>query len=319
MELARVGQAQLDPMTVAQVFKASGMFPDIQSEAAACAKIIIGRGLGLSDYDAMTGLHIIKGKAVLAANLMAASIKRAGKYDYRATCSDTECSIVFFGRTMEGKWEEIGTTEFTMEDARRAQLGGDNWRKWPKAMLFARCISSGYKQHCPDALGAAPVYVEAHGETEIVEDAPRSRAALPAPEVVEATTMPQDAPAAVDAPKPTRKRKAAQEAPAPAPVAPAAPAPTDSYPDEYEGLFLIQRVVRRPGKPTAVQAVGDHGTVWIATTVGEYADLCEQAIDGELNLDVARVGNALTIMRVIRTAVQPEPAPAATAADNLPF
>jgi hypothetical protein len=318
MELARVGQAQLDPMTVAQVFKASGMFPDIQSEAAACAKIIIGRGLGLSDYDAMTGLHIIKGKAVLAANLMAASIKRAGKYDYRATCSDTECSIVFFGRTMEGKWEEIGTTEFTVEDARRAQLGGDNWRKWPKAMLFARCISSGYKQHCPDALGAAPVYVEAHGETEIVEDAPRSRAALPAPEVVEAT-MPQDAPQAEPAAKPTRKRKAAQEAPAPAPVAPVAPAPTDSYPDEYEGLFLIQRVVRRPGKPTAVQAVGDHGTVWIATTVSEYADLCEQAIDGELNLDVARVGNALTIMRVIRTAVQPEPAPAATAADDLPF
>ena len=319
MELARVGQAQLDPMTVAQVFKASGMFPDIQSEAAACAKIIIGRGLGLSDYDAMTGLHIIKGKAVLAANLMAASIKRAGKYDYRATCSDTECSIVFFGRTMDGKWEEIGTTEFTMEDARRAQLGGDNWRKWPKAMLFARCISSGYKQHCPDALGAAPVYVEAHGETEIVEDAPRSRAALPAPEVVEAATMPQDAPEAADAPKPVRKRKAAQEAPAPAPVAPAAPAPTDSYPDEYEGLFLIQRVVRRPGKPTAVQAVGDHGAVWIATTVNEYADLCEQAINGELNLDVARVGNALTIMRVIRTAVQSEPAPAATAADDLPF
>lgn len=319
MELARIGQAQLDPMTVAQVFKASGMFPDIQSEAAACAKIIIGRGLGLSDYDAMTGLHIIKGKAVLAANLMAASIKRAGKYDYRATCSDTECSIVFFGRTMEGKWEEIGTTEFTLEDARRAQLGGDNWRKWPKAMLFARCISSGYKQHCPDALGAAPVYVEAHGETEIVEDAPRSRAALPAPEVVEATTMPQDAPQAEPAAKPVRKRKAAQEAPAPAPVAPAAPAPADSYPDEYEGLFLIQRVVRRPGKPVAVQAAGEHGTAWIATTVAEYADLCEQAIDSELRLDIARVGNALTIMRVVRTAPAHAPVPATVPADDLPF
>jgi hypothetical protein len=303
-------------MTVAQVFKASGMFPDIQSEAAACAKIIIGRGLGLSDYDAMTGLHIIKGKAVLAANLMAASIKRAGKYDYRATCSDTECSIVFFGRTMDGKWEEIGTTEFTLEDARRAQLGGDNWRKWPKAMLFARCISSGYKQHCPDALGAAPVYVEAHGETEIVEDAPRSRAALPAPEVVEAATMPQDAPVSEDAPKPARKRKAAQEAPAPVP---AAPAPADSYLEEYEGLFLIQRVVRRPGKPIAVQAAGEHGTAWIATTVAEYADLCEQAIDSELRLDIARVGGALTIMRVIRTAPAPAPVAAVIDADDLPF
>jgi hypothetical protein len=50
-------------------------------------------------------------------------------------------------------------------------------------MLFARCISAGYKTHCPDALGAAPVYVEAHGETEITEDAPpppSPRKALPA-------------------------------------------------------------------------------------------------------------------------------------------
>jgi hypothetical protein len=319
MELARIGQAQLDPMTVAQVFKASGMFPDIQSEAAACAKIIIGRGLGLSDYDAMTGLHIIKGKAVLAANLMAASIKRAGKYDYRATCSDTECSIVFFGRTMDGKWEEIGTTEFTLEDARRAQLGGDNWRKWPKAMLFARCISSGYKQHCPDALGAAPVYVEAHGETEIVEDAPRSRAALPAPataEVVEAATSPQDAPVVADAPKPTRKRKAAQEASTPAPAA------KDAYPDEYEGLFVIQRVVRRSGKPVAVQAVGAYGTAWIAATVPEYADVCEKAIDGELRLAVDRVNGSLTIMRVMALAPKPAAPVAAEPAEDkeeLPF
>ena len=142
MELARIGQAQLDPMSVAQVFKASGMFPDIQSEAAACAKIIIGRGLGLSDYDAMTGLHIIKGKAVLAANLMAAAIKRAGKYDYRAACTDTECSIVFFGRSQDNKWEEIGTTTFSMDDAKRAQLGGDvskfvfpSVEKWLRAKL----------------------------------------------------------------------------------------------------------------------------------------------------------------------------------------
>ena len=173
MELTRINNhPQLDPMTVAKVFKESGMFPDIQSEAAACAKIIIGRGLGLTDFDAMSGLHIIKGKAVLAANLMAAAIKRAGKYDYRADCSDSACSITFFGRDANNAWDQIGESSFTLEDAKRAQLSGDNWRKYPKAMLFARCISAGYKQHCPDALGAAPVYVESHGETEITEDAP---------------------------------------------------------------------------------------------------------------------------------------------------
>lgn len=299
MELARIGQAQLDPMSVAQVFKASGMFPDIQSEAAACAKIIIGRGLGLSDYDAMTGLHIIKGKAVLAANLMAAAIKRAGKYDYRAACTDTECSIVFFGRSQDNKWEEIGTTTFSMDDAKRAQLGGDNWRKWPKAMLFARCISSGYKQHCPDALGAAPVYVEAHGETEITEEAPsrgyeapKARAALAAPA---APTIDAEAEVVEDAPKPVRKRTAKQEAT----TAPETPKAADGYPDEYEGTFQILRVVRRPGKPIAINAVGQHGAAWIATSVSEYGDLADANVDGEMRLEVARIGQTLQVMRVI--------------------
>ena len=165
--------AQLDPMTIARVFRASGMFPDIQSEAAAATKVIIGRGLGLTDYDAMSGLHIIKGKAVLAANLMAAAIKRSGKYDYRVTeHTDAVCTIDFYGGGVK-----IGSTSFSIEDAKRAGLGGDNWRKYARAMLFARCISMGYRTHCPDALGAAPVYVEAHGETEILDNAPATPAA----------------------------------------------------------------------------------------------------------------------------------------------
>lgn len=191
-ELAiRSNDSQLDPMSIAKIFRASGMFPDIQSEAAAATKIIIGRGLGLTDYDAMSGLHIIKGKAVLAANLMAAAIKRAGKYDYRAMVNDDEARIEFRQRTHEGGWETIGITSFTMEDAKRAGLGGDNWRKYPKAMLFARCISAGYKSHCPDALGAAPVYVEAHGESEI-PDEPKSE---PKPKAVSPAAMRSMSPA----------------------------------------------------------------------------------------------------------------------------
>lgn len=235
--------AQLDPMTVAKVFRASGMFPDIQSEAAACAKLIIGRGLGLADYDAMAGLHIIKGKAVLAANLMAAAIKRSGKYDYRSMVTEEEARIEFRQRKHDGGWETIGISSFTMEDAKRAGLGSDNprpWRKYPKAMLFARCISAGYKQHCPDALGAAPVYVEAHGETEIVEDAPPPpRKALPAPAA------------------PTREeRRADTEALlSPVPQAERAPAPAAPAPQGGGTLTLVPRgwqasAVKRPNGTT---------------------------------------------------------------------
>ena len=57
-----------------------------------------------------------------------------------------------------------------MEDAKRAGLGGkDNWRKYPKAMLRARCISGALRAWAPDAIGAG-VYVE--GEIEASEPAP---------------------------------------------------------------------------------------------------------------------------------------------------
>jgi phage recombination protein Bet len=144
-------------------------------------------------------------------------------------------------------------------------------------------------------------------------------AALPAPEVVEATTMPQDAPVAVEAPKPVRKRKAPQEAstpaPAPAPVAKAEAEPADTYPDEYEGTFAILRVVRRKDKPIAISVAGEHGNAWLATTVAEYAQLADKS--EEMRLDIARVGNALTIMRVLST-VERKPEPV-SADDHVPF
>jgi hypothetical protein len=116
--------------------------------------------------------------------------------------------------------------------------------------------------------------------------------------------MPQDAPAVADAPKPARKRKAAHDAPAAAPASPndiPVAKPKDTYPDELIGTFRIHGVVRREGRAHAIDATGEFGRLWIATTVNEYARLCEQATDADLTLDVARVGNAMTIMRVLRS------------------
>ena len=158
--------ASMDPMTVAEVFTKGGMFPDNKSVAQCATKLIVGQGLNLTPWESMCGLHIISGKPVLGANLMAAAIKRSGKYDYRATSTNERCDIDFLDTRTN---EVIGTTTWTLEDAKRAGLSNQNWKKYPKAMLFARCISAGYREHCPDALGAAPVYVEQHGDSEIPE------------------------------------------------------------------------------------------------------------------------------------------------------
>lgn len=154
---------------VAKYFVQSGMFPDTKQLATAATKLIVGRGLGLSDYDCMGGLHIIQGKAVLASNAMSAAIKASGKYEYRVVeQTESKCVIDFFMVHGGKLGDKIGSTTWSMDKAKRAGLNGANWKKYPEAMLFARAISEGYRTHCPDALGcSAPVYVEAHGESEI--------------------------------------------------------------------------------------------------------------------------------------------------------
>ena len=56
---------------------------------------------------------------------------------------------------MEGK--VIGTSAFSIDDAKKAGLAGDNWRKYPRNMLFARAMSNGVKWYCPNVFGG-PVY-----------------------------------------------------------------------------------------------------------------------------------------------------------------
>jgi outer membrane biosynthesis protein TonB len=57
------------------------------------------------------------------------------------------------------KSNSLGIETWTMERAKKAGLTTDNWRKYPEAMLFARCLSSGIRSYCPDALSVgAPVY-----------------------------------------------------------------------------------------------------------------------------------------------------------------
>lgn len=171
-----------DTMTLGKLLAQSGYFADSRDAGQAVVKVLAGAELGFGPIASMTGINIIKGKVTLSANLIAAAIKRSGRYNYRVRkMTDTECEIVFY----EGK-EEIGVSTFTAKDAANAGLAGDNWRKFPRNMLFARAISNGAKWYCPD-LSGGPLYTPdelgaaVDGETGEVIDAPAPRIVIEQP------------------------------------------------------------------------------------------------------------------------------------------
>ena len=150
------------PQDQATVFVQSGFFNDAKSASQAMVKILAGKELGLPAFAAMQGIDIIQGRCRITSNTLAAMVKKSRDYDYRVREWDEEqCRIEFFVGS-RGEREPLGFGEFTMKEAQRAGLvrDGGNWKKWPKAMLFARAMSNGVRAHCPDVTAGVTPYTE---------------------------------------------------------------------------------------------------------------------------------------------------------------
>lgn len=144
-----------ETLELGKILAASGFFDDVKQAAQAVVKILAGREIGIGPIAAMTGIHIIKGKPAVGAGIIASAIKRSGRYNYRIKQHDnTVCAIEFFERNGD-KWESVGISTFTIEDAKKA--GTQNLDKYPRNMLFARAISNGARWYTPDIFGG-PVY-----------------------------------------------------------------------------------------------------------------------------------------------------------------
>lgn len=154
---------------MAKMMVASGYFDvdrDVQKGIAQMAiKIMAGRELGYGPFASVQGIHVIKGKPSLSANLMAAAVKNHPRYDYRVRKMSAEAVAVEFFE--DG--QSIGMSEFTAQDAKDAGLtNSDMYKKFSRNMLFARAISNGVRFYCPDVFSGSAVYVpeELGGETD---------------------------------------------------------------------------------------------------------------------------------------------------------
>ncbi len=140
----------------AKAMAASGFFSDTKQASQAVVKILAARELGLGPFAGMNGVNIIQGKPSFSANIMAACVKKSGRYNYRASeITDKSCTIEFMEK-LDGKWVVSGESKFTIEDAHKA--GVKNLEKFPRNMLFARAMSNGVRWYCPDVMNGSVVY-----------------------------------------------------------------------------------------------------------------------------------------------------------------
>ena len=122
-----------DLQRLGQILSQSGFFEDCKQASQAVVKILAGSELGFPAFCSMVGIHIIKGKPAIGANLIAAAIKRSGRYDYRVVeLSDRVCKIAFFECS-----KQIGVSEFSASDA--AKAGTQNMGKFPRSDAVCSC------------------------------------------------------------------------------------------------------------------------------------------------------------------------------------
>ncbi len=135
------------------------------------ATLITGRELGLSPMQSIRGMHVIEGKAVMSSELMVALVVSKADICEVFQVVETNEKLATYSTKRRG-YDKPTTMTFSMEDATRAGLTGkDNWKKYPAAMLRARCSSALCRAVYPDLVGG--VY-EADEAEEITGRAPAS-------------------------------------------------------------------------------------------------------------------------------------------------
>lgn len=176
-------------MRVARGFAEGGLFKDVKSAGAAFTKILAGRDLGLTPFEAMSSLHVFDGKIEAGADLHATKVRQREGYDFRvawlkvvappaepggkpaveAVWADEEeledlretygCAVVF---TIGGK--QRGVSRWTEADTLRAGLESDrgsaksNHVKYPRNMYYSRAMTNGVTWYVPEVMNGMRVY-----------------------------------------------------------------------------------------------------------------------------------------------------------------
>lgn len=170
------------------LIKSGLMPPSIKTAEAAFAVMLKGMELGVPAMAAIEGITIIQGKPSCSPHLMLALIRRDyGSGAIRVKESTAERCVVEW---RQPGWDGTQTYTFTIEDAKQAELlGNQTWKKYPAAMCRARCISAVAKMAFPEVVGGMYIHGELGGDVVVRDDGDiEPVASSPTAEVIDAET-----------------------------------------------------------------------------------------------------------------------------------
>jgi hypothetical protein len=145
--------------TMAKQAAQSKLYRSIGDEFAVMTIMLAARELDIPPMAALNGgINIINGKTEISARMMTALIMKRGHRIEIIESTFEKCVLKGIRQSADGPHEH--TESFTLEEAKQAGLikDGGGWKKWPKDMCYARCISRLARRHFADIIGMG--YIE---------------------------------------------------------------------------------------------------------------------------------------------------------------
>lgn len=113
------------------------------------AIVMRGAELGLPPMTALASMHAIKGRVTLSADGMSALVQRNREVCQWLRLVESTGDAATYETQRAGHPSPVRLS-FTRAQAKAAGLGGDNWSRYPDAMLRARCLSAICRAVYPD-------------------------------------------------------------------------------------------------------------------------------------------------------------------------
>lgn len=230
---------------------------------AVMAAMLQGHELGIGPMAALAEIGVINGKPCISAKLMRALVQRAGHDLWFEVKTSTKVTIC--GRRKDWPEDRVAKVTWTMDDAKTAGLsGGQNYRKYPRAMLAARATGELCRDNFADVLGGLSYTHEEVSDGDLVADADvviESRGDVAPPEKATSTRKAKSAPA--------RKVAAAKATPTTTVAAPVDLPPLPGE-DGYGDIVDAEVVEDDPVDAAAIQARIDELTQEDRQDLGEW-------------------------------------------------